>query len=91
MENNMEHRDTNMEERMGQMENNMVERILKLIEISKENLPKVDYVAQGTHEDKDNAYVDQPSINKPSPRGFNPTSGMIRDDPHEVSNSPRST
>ena len=45
MENNMEHRDTNMEERMGQMENNMVERILKLIEISKENLPKVDYVA----------------------------------------------
>ena len=55
---------------MGHMENDIVEMIVKFIQKSEENLPKGDDVAQGTQEDKDSAHVDQASINKPSPSGF---------------------
>jgi hypothetical protein len=45
------------------MDNNM-EMIFKLIQNPEEKLLKGDDVAQGTHEDKNNAHVEYPSINK---------------------------
>ena len=65
-----------MEENMGHVENNIVERIVKFIQNSEENLPKYDDMAQGTQEDKDSSHVDQPSINKPYPRGFDSNNGI---------------
>ena len=72
----------------GHMENNMVERIVKLIQNLKEKLPKGDDVAKGTQEYKEHAHVDRPSITKPTSRGFILIMELIRDGPHGVSNSP---
>lgn len=71
-----------MEERkghmMGQMENNMEEkkeRIAKLIRNPEGKLPKGEDVAQGTQEEKDSVHVEQPSLNKNTPRGFDSNNG----------------
>ena len=59
-----------IENTMGHMENNILERIAKFIQNSEENISKGDDVAQGTQEDKDCTHVDQPSINNPTLIGF---------------------
>ena len=56
-----------IKERMGHIENN-IERIVNLLQNTKENIPKGDDAGQGTHDDKNNAHVEQPSINKHASR-----------------------
>ena len=74
MENMMGH----MENTIGHMENNIMESIVKFIQSSEENISKGDDVAYGTQEDKDSAYVDQLSINKPTLRGFDSSNGIYQ-------------
>lgn len=73
----MEENGMNIEERMGHiknivghMEDNIVERIFKLLQHLEENIPKEDDVGQSTHDDKNNTHVEKLSINKDVPRGF---------------------
>ena len=52
-----------IEERMGHMEDN-IERIVKLLQNIEEKIPKGDVVGQGTHDDKNSAHIEKPSVNK---------------------------
>lgn len=52
-----------------------MEMIVKLIQNTKEKLRKGDDVAQATKEDKDSVHVEQFSINKHTPRGFDSNNG----------------
>jgi hypothetical protein len=74
LENKMEHMDNKMEKGMGHIDNNM-EMIAKLIQNPEEKIHKGGDVSQGTQEDKDSAHIEQPSINKHSPRGFDSNNG----------------
>ena len=56
------------------MEKSM-ENLVSLIQPSEEKIPKVDNMAQGTHKNKYHVHVEQPSINKHIPRGFDSNSG----------------
>ena len=58
-----------MVERMGHMEDN-IGRIVKLIQHQEKNIPKEDDVGQGTHEDKNSAHVELPSMIKHDLKGF---------------------
>ena len=59
-----------MEERIGHKIEENMQRHVKLIQNLEEKFPKGDNVAQGNRKGKDSVYVEQPSINKHSPRGF---------------------
>ena len=59
-----------MENTMGHMEDSIVERIVKLLQNTKEKIPKGDDVDQGAHDDMNSAHVEKPSINKHALRGF---------------------
>ena len=51
------------------MEDN-IERIVKLLQLRGEKIPKEEEVYQGTHEEKNSADVELPSMNKHDLRGF---------------------
>ena len=62
-----------MAEIMGNMEKKLEERmeiIVNLIQHPKEKLHNDDNVDQGTHEEKNNAHVELPSMNKHDLKGF---------------------
>ena len=59
---------------MGNLEKN-VEELVRLIQTLKENIPKGDDMAQGTHENKDRVHDEQTSVNKHIPRGFGSDNG----------------
>ena len=67
--------ENNMEESMGHMKNNMMERIVKLIQNLEEKFPKGDDVAKGSQENKYSVHVDKSSINKHDPIGFDSNNG----------------
>ena len=50
-------------------------RILYLLQLQVENIPKEDEVGQGTHEDKNSTHVQLPSMNKHDLRGFDSNMG----------------
>ena len=52
------------------MKDDIVEIIVKLLQNSEDQLPKVEDVGQGTLKDKDSVFLDQPSINRHALRGF---------------------
>ena len=56
------------------MEDN-IKRIVNLLQHQQENIPKEDDVGQGTHEDKNSAHVELPSMNKHDLRGFDSNMG----------------
>ena len=60
---------------MGHMEDN-IERIVNLIQNTKEKIPKGDDVGQGSHDDS--AHVEKPSINKHSLIGFDSNAGNTK-------------
>ena len=64
-----------MEERIGHKIEENMQRHVKLIQNLEEKFPKCDCLDQGTQEDKDSIHVEQPSINKNSPRDFNSNNG----------------
>ena len=70
----MEENGMKIEEKMGHMEDN-IERIVKILQNQEESIPKEDDVGQGTHEDKNSAHVELPSINKHNLRGFDSNLG----------------
>jgi hypothetical protein len=70
---NIKERMGHIENTMGHMEDNIVERIGKLLQHPKEKIPKEDDVGQGAHDDKNSGNIKQPSINKHAPRGFDST------------------
>lgn len=70
----MEENGMKIEERMGHMEDN-IERILKLLQHQDEKIPKEDDVGKGTHEDKNSAHFELPSMNKHDLRGFESNMG----------------
>ena len=63
-----------IEERMGHMED-MIEIIVKLLQLQEEKIPIEDEVGQGTHEDKNSPHVELPSMNKNDLRGFDSNIG----------------
>jgi hypothetical protein len=63
-----------IEERMGHMEDN-IGRIVKLLQLQEEKIRKEDEVGQGTHEDKNSAHVELPSMNKHDLKGFDSNMG----------------
>ena len=67
--------ETKMENIVGHMEDNIVERIVKLLQNTEENLPKGDDVDQGAHDYINSAQGEQPSINKHSLRGLDSNVG----------------
>ena len=48
---------------MGPMEDN-IGRIVKLLQLQGEKIPKEEEVDHGTHEEKNSAHVELPSMNK---------------------------
>jgi hypothetical protein len=58
-----------IEERMGHMEDN-IGRIVKLLQPQDKRIPKEEEVDQGTHEEKNSAHVELPSMNKHDVIGF---------------------
>ena len=73
-----------IEERMGDIENTVrhmeanIEIIVKLIQHQEENIPSENDVGQGTHDDKNSAHLEKPSINKQGLRGFDSNIGSNR-------------
>jgi hypothetical protein len=63
-----------IEERMGPMEDN-IGRIVKLLQLQGEKIPKEKKVDQGTHEEKHSAHVELPSMNKHDLSGFDSNMG----------------
>ena len=63
-----------IEERIGHMEYN-IGRIVKLLQLQEEQIPKEDEVVHGTHKDKNGAHVELPSMNKHDLRGFDSNMG----------------
>jgi hypothetical protein len=61
-----------MDQKMEYMEQKMVARLIQTLD---ERLPKSDNVTEGTHENKGSIHVEQPSINKHIPGGFNSNIG----------------
>ena len=59
-----------IEERVGQIKDDIVENIFKLLQNSEEQPLKVEDVGQGAWEDKYNIIVGQASINRHDLRGF---------------------
>ena len=57
------------------MKDDIVESIVKLLQNSKGQLPKVEDVGQGILEDKDNVPMVQQSINRHALRGFDSNIG----------------
>ena len=66
---------SHMENTMGLMKDDIVESILKLLQISEEKILKGDDVDQGTQEDKYIVPVDPPFINKDVIKEFNFNAG----------------
>ena len=63
-----------IEERMGPMEDNSG-RIVKLLQLQGEKIPKEEELDQDTHEEKNSAHVKIPSMNKHDLRGFDSNMG----------------
>ena len=59
---------------MRPMEDN-IGRIVKLLQLQGETIPKEEEVDQGTHEEKNNSHVELPSMNKHDLRGFDSNMG----------------
>ena len=59
-----------MENIVGNLEDNIVERIVKLLQNTKENIPKWDDVDQGAHDYINSAQGEKPFINKHSLMGL---------------------
>ena len=53
------------------MDKEMEQQMDKIIYTLKERIPNSDNMVQETHENKDSVHVENPSINKTIPRGFN--------------------
>ena len=64
----------NLENTMNNLEENM-ERIAKLVQNPRDNIRKGADLSPGTQEDKDSSHVEQPSIDKHNPRGFDSKKG----------------
>ena len=64
----------NIEERMGHVEDN-IGRIVKLLQPQDKKIPKEEEVDQGTHEEKNSARVELPSMNKHDLKGFDSNMG----------------
>ena len=82
MRKKMEDNRIKIEERMGHIENmvwhmedNIAERIVKLLQHQEEKVPKEDDVVQGVDDDKNSANVEQTSINKHGLRGIDSNIG----------------
>ena len=71
----IEERMIHMENIVGHMKDNIVGRVVKILQNPKEKIHKGDDVGQGTHDDKNTTHVEQPSINKHAPRGFDSNMG----------------
>ena len=65
---------TQIEERMGPMEDN-IGRIVKLLQLQGEKIPKEEEVDQGTHEETNSAHVELPSMNTHDIKGFDSNMG----------------
>ena len=63
-----------IEERMGPVEDN-IGRIVNLLQLQGQKIPKEEEMDQRTHEEKNSAHVELPSINKHDLRGFDSIMG----------------
>ena len=70
----MEENGMKIEERMGHMEDN-IGRIVKLLQHQDGKIPKEEELDQGTHEEKNSAQVEIPSMNKHDIRGIDSNMG----------------
>lgn len=68
-----------------------MQMIAKLIQNPKENLFKGGDVSQEIQEDKDSVHVEQPSINKHTPREFDSNSGSNQGQSPKGIQLPKST
>ena len=75
LEESMETNMGNMEKKMEKLLEESMERIINLIQHTKEKLPNDDNVGQGTHDERNSSHFEKPSFSKSTPGGFDSNTG----------------
>ena len=91
LEESMERNMGNMEKRMEKKLEEGMDRIVNLIQHTKEKLPNGYNVGQDTNDDRNSSHFEKPSFSKHTPRGFDSNTGSNQGWFPRVFNFPRFT